>query len=123
MRRKESYAVKTATSELSRPVAATYLAIVPLATADSGSALPDLRPSATVALRAPPALSDAPWMQHPFSVESPLLLLDGFPWLSPPERWNVAMPSITGRSRPAAATYHVIVPLAAVDSDSVLPDL
>ena len=60
VRRKESYAVKTATSELSRPVAATYLAIVPLATADSGSALPDLRPSATVALRAPPVPTDAP---------------------------------------------------------------
>ena len=60
MRRKESYAVKTATSELSIPVAATYLAIVPLATADSDSALPDLRPSAMVALRAPPVPTDAP---------------------------------------------------------------
>ena len=69
--------------------AATYPAIVPLATANSGSALPDLLPSAMVALRAPPAPTDAPWMQHLFSVESPLPLLDDFPWLSLPEMWKI----------------------------------
>ena len=110
-------------------MAATYLAIVPLATADSDSALPDLRPSAMVALRAPPALSDAPWVRHPLSVELPLPLLDDFPWLSPPERWRIwkmfdaAKTSMSEWSRPAAATYPVIVPLAAVDYGFALPDL
>ena len=53
-------AVKTSMSGLSRPAAATYPVIVPLVAVDSGSALPDLRPSAMVALRAPPVPSDAP---------------------------------------------------------------
>ena len=54
---------------------------------------------------------------------------DDFPWLSLPERWKIwkmfdaVKTSMSGRSRSAAATYLVIVPLAAVDSDSVLPDL
>ena len=77
-------AVKTSMSGRSRSAAATYLVIVPLAAVDSDSVLPDLRLPATVALRAPPVSTDAPWVRHPFSVESPLPLLDGFPWLSPP---------------------------------------
>ena len=122
-------AVKTSMSGRSRSAAATYLVIVPLAAVDSDSVLPDLRLPATVALRAPPVSTDAPWVRHPFSVESPLPLLDGFPWLSLPERWkkrkmfDAVKTSMSGRSRSAAATYLVIVPLAAVDSDSVLPDL
>ena len=66
---------------------------------------------------------------NPLSVELPLPLLDDFPWLSPPERWRIwkmfdaAKTSMSEWSRPAAATYPVIVPLAAVDSGSALPDL
>ena len=122
-------AAKTSMSEWSRPAAATYPVIVPLAAVDSDSALPDLRPSATVALLSPPALSDAPWVRHPLSVELSLPLLDDFPWLSPPERrriwkmFDAAKTSMSGRSRPAAATYPAIVPLVAVDSGSALPDL
>ena len=133
-------AVKTSMSGRSKSSAVTYLVIVPLAAAtypvivplaavDSDSALPDLRPSAMVALRAPPALSDAPWVRHPLSVELPLPLLDGFPWLLLPERWRIwkmfdaAKTSMSGWSRPAAATYPVIVRPAAVDSGSALPDL
>ena len=59
-----------------------------------------------VALRAPPTLADAPWMRHPLSVESPLPLLDDFPWLSPPERrriwkmFDAAKTSMSEWSRP-----------------------
>ena len=73
--------------------------------------------------------TDAPWARHPFSVESPLPLLDGFPSLSLPERWKIwkmfdaVKTSMSGRSRSVAAIYLVIVPLAAEDSGSVLPDL
>ena len=74
-------AAKTSMSEWSRPAAATYPVIVPLAAVDSDSALPDLRPSAMVALRAPPVPTDTPWVRHPLSVELPLPLLDDFPWL------------------------------------------
>ena len=74
-------AAKTSMSGWSRPAAATYPVIVPLAAVDSDSALPDLRPSAMVALRAPPVPTDAPWVRHPLSVELPLPLLDDFPWL------------------------------------------
>ena len=114
VRRKGEYAVKTATSELSIRVAAGSLSPAPLLTAP---------------LYRFPELSDAPWMQHLFSVESPLPLLDDFPWLSLPKRWKIwkmfdaVMTSMSGRSRSAAATYLVIVPLAAEDSGSVLPDL
>ena len=124
-----SDAAKASSSGLSMFAAATYPVIVSLAAVDSDYALPDLRPSAMVALRAPPALSDAPWLRHPLSVELPLPILDDFPWLSPPERWRIwkmfdaAKTSMSGRSRPAAPIYPVIVPLAAVDSDSALPDL
>ena len=55
-----SDAAKASSSGLSMFAAATYPVIVPLAAADSDSALSDLRPSAMVVLRAPPALSDAP---------------------------------------------------------------
>ena len=79
-----SDAAKTSSSGLSMFAAATYPVIVPLVTVDYGSALPDLSPPATVALRPPPAPTDAPWVRLPFSVVS-YLLPDGFPWLSPPE--------------------------------------
>ena len=124
-----SDAAKTSMSGWSRPAAATYPVIVPLAAVDSDSALPDLRSSAMVALRAPPVPTDAPWVRHPLSVELPLPLLDDFPWLSLPERWKIwkmfdaVKTSMSGRSRSAAATYLVIVPLAAEDSGSVLHDL
>ena len=123
-----SDAAKASSSGLSMFAAATYPVIVPFVAVDSGSALPDLQPSATVALRAPPALSDAPWVRLLSSVVSDLPP-DGFPWLSPTEMWKIwtlfdaVKTSMSGLSRSAAATYHVIVPLAAVNSGSALPDL
>ena len=49
---------------------------------------------------------------------------DGFPWLSSPEMWTMSdavKTSMSGLSRSATATYHVIVPLAAATYHAIVP--